>query len=162
MIDQLFADNDLKTLDSKDSTAEPFYQLLEELFDTRGMKKWFRKSLILFVQLTYGATINKKIRESIYWLFSEDSISFYIKQLKDSFWYFNKEKNQSELIVQQKFERTIEEKNLTKINAKKKLLNNIPDALQKLIGEKNAQIGLVKLFESFQDKKLNKHLIYVS
>ena len=39
---------------------------------------------------------------------------------------------------------------------------SIKDALQKLVGEKNAQIGLIKLFETFQDKKLNKHLIYVS
>jgi hypothetical protein len=34
------------------------------------------------------------------------------------------------------------------------------EALQKLVGEKNAQIGMIKLFETFQDKKLNKHLVY--
>jgi hypothetical protein len=38
----------------------------------------------------------------------------------------------------------------------------VKDALQRLVGEKNAQIGFVKMFETFQDKKLNKHLIHVS
>jgi len=31
----------------------------------------------------------------------------------------------------------------------------------KLVGEKNAKMGMSKLFETFQDKKLNKHMIYV-
>jgi hypothetical protein len=41
LIDQLFADTDYKSLDAKDSTAEPFYQFLEELFELKGMKKWY-------------------------------------------------------------------------------------------------------------------------
>ena len=67
LIDQLFADNHEQSIESnaKDSTAESFYIFLEELFELKGMKKWFRKSLIMFVQLTYGATINKKIRETV-------------------------------------------------------------------------------------------------
>ncbi len=36
------------------------------------------------------------------------------------------------------------------------------ESLQRLVGEKNAQIGILKLFETFQDKKLNKHLAYVN
>lgn len=36
------------------------------------------------------------------------------------------------------------------------------DPLLKLVGEKNAQIGMIKLFETFQDKKLNKHLVFVN
>jgi hypothetical protein len=39
---------------------------------------------------------------------------------------------------------------------------NFIEALQKLVGEKNAQIGVMKMFETFQDKKLNKHLVYVN
>lgn len=122
LVDELFADNS----ESKDSTAEPFYLFLEELFELKGMKKWFRKSLIVFVQLTYGATINKTIRESIYWLLGEENISFYIKQLKDSFWTFDKEENEYKLITRPVHSKTPEQKALTKITAKKKLLNNIP------------------------------------
>lgn len=34
--------------------------------------------------------------------------------------------------------------------------------VSKLVGDKNSQIGIIKLFEMFQDKKVNKHLAYVS
>lgn len=40
--------------DGKDSIAEPLYSLLSELFDMRGVFKYVRKTLIGFVQVTYG------------------------------------------------------------------------------------------------------------
>lgn len=43
----------------KDSIAEPLYALLGEIFDLRGVFRWLRRSLITFVQLTYGRTINR-------------------------------------------------------------------------------------------------------
>lgn len=45
--------------DSKDSIAEPLYALMGEIFDMGGLFKWLRKSLISFVQITYGRTINR-------------------------------------------------------------------------------------------------------
>jgi hypothetical protein len=80
----------------------------------------------MFVQLTYSANINKKIRESIYWLLSEDNISYYLKQLKDAFWSYDQEKNENFLKKSQNITRTNEEKVRDKNIAKKKLLNNIP------------------------------------
>ena len=59
---------------------------MEELFEIRGLKQIFRKSLMVFVQLTYGATINRKIRESVYFLFNDEIISSFVKQIKDSIW----------------------------------------------------------------------------
>lgn len=35
------------------------------------------------------------------------------------------------------------------------------EILSKLVGDKNSQIGIIQLFEIFQDKQLNKHLFYV-
>lgn len=75
-------------------------------------------------------------------------------------WKTNSETNEFELITYETNNKSDLEKIKTKKEAKLKLLANIPEALQKLVGEKNAQIGLIKLFETFQDKKLNKHLIY--
>lgn len=49
----------LADLDSKDSIAEPLYALMGEIFDMGGVFKWVRKSLISFVQITYGRTINR-------------------------------------------------------------------------------------------------------
>ena len=127
----MFADADSKSLDlnDKDSIAEPFYHLLEELFELKGMKKWFRKSLILFVQLTYGATINRKIRECIYWMLSDEMLAFYLKQIRESFWRLNAETNEFELIQPpQSSPRSQLDKIQTKQLAKSKLTANLPGA----------------------------------
>ena len=127
-LDQIFEDYESKSLDSneKDSIAEPFYHLLEELFELKGMKKWFRKSLILFVQLTYGATINRKIRECVYYIFSEEMLAFYLKNFKDSMWNNNSETNEFELIQSEIKIRSAAQKDFTKKEAKLKLLANMP------------------------------------
>lgn len=45
----------------KDSVAEPLFTFLEELCELRGVSKWLRKTLISFVQITYGKTITKYV-----------------------------------------------------------------------------------------------------
>jgi hypothetical protein len=90
------------------------------------MKKWFRKSLILFVQFTYGATINRKIRECIYWLLSDENLSYYLKQMKDSFWRLNPDTNEYELIIHEANSKSVLDKIQTKNTAKNKLISNIP------------------------------------
>lgn len=42
-----------------DAVAEPLYTLLGEVFDLRGLFRWLRRSLITFVQITYGRTITR-------------------------------------------------------------------------------------------------------
>lgn len=43
----------------KDSVAEPLFSFLEELCELRGVSKWLRKTLVSFVQITYGKTITR-------------------------------------------------------------------------------------------------------
>ena len=127
-LDELFTEQDSKNLDinDRDSIAEPFYHLIEELFELKSMKKIFRKSLILFVQLTYGATINRQIRQSIYSLFNDEMVSFYLKQIKDSIWTVNIENNETELIKHEDKSRRNEDKILSKKIAKQKLIASVP------------------------------------
>lgn len=49
-------------IDQKDSIAEPLYALMGEIFDMGGVFKWLRRSLISFVQITYGRTINRCVK----------------------------------------------------------------------------------------------------
>jgi sorting nexin-25 len=42
-----------------DGIAEPLYSLLGEVFDLHGDTKWLRETLITFVQITYGRTVNR-------------------------------------------------------------------------------------------------------
>lgn len=130
-MDEIFADPDLKLVDSdlNDSIAEPFYVLIEEVFELKGMKKLFRKSLILLVQLTFGGTINRKIRESIYSLISDEQISFFLQKFKSSFWMINESDGSMHLISYETVNKTNENKVLTKKISRHKLRSNIPGIL---------------------------------
>ena len=44
---------------AKDWIAEPLYMLIGEVFELQGVFKWLRKSLMAFVQVTFGRSINK-------------------------------------------------------------------------------------------------------
>ncbi|XP_028515309.1 sorting nexin-25 [Exaiptasia diaphana] len=70
----------------KDSIAEPFYAFIGEVFELKGVFKWLRRSLIAFVQVTFGGTINKEIREMVEWLASESMIIYYVSMFRDSMW----------------------------------------------------------------------------
>ena len=126
-IDDFFLDLDGPMVDSKDSIAEPIYVLIEDLFDLKGIK-WFRKSLIAFVQFTYDGTINRKIREAIYSLLNEEMLTVYLKQLRDGFWSFNKTSQQYELIqanVESTQSKADEDKVKLRNSVKLKLIDNI-------------------------------------
>lgn len=38
----------------------------------------------------------------------------------------------------------------------------VADTLQSLVGQQNARHGVVKVFNALQERKANKHLLYVS
>ncbi|CAG5009746.1 unnamed protein product [Parnassius apollo] len=73
-------------VEERDSIAEPLYALLSEVFDMRGVFRWLRKTLVTFVQITYGRTINRQIKETISWLFSEHMLHYYISLVLKSWW----------------------------------------------------------------------------
>ncbi|XP_049865173.1 sorting nexin-25 isoform X2 [Pectinophora gossypiella] len=72
--------------EERDSIAEPLYALLSEVFDMRGVFRWLRKTLVTFVQITYGRTINRQIKETISWLFSEQMLHYYTSVVLKSWW----------------------------------------------------------------------------
>ncbi|XP_050362850.1 sorting nexin-25 isoform X6 [Nymphalis io] len=72
--------------EERDSIAEPLYALLSEVFDMRGVFRWLRKTLVTFVQITYGRTINRQIKETISWLFSEQMLHYYTGIVLKSWW----------------------------------------------------------------------------
>ncbi|XP_026872922.2 sorting nexin-25 isoform X2 [Electrophorus electricus] len=153
----------------KDALAEPFFMLIGEVFELRGMFKWVRKTLIALVQVTFGRTINKRlgarsltlsvmpsrqIRDTVNWIFSEQMMVYYINIFRDSFWPDGKLAPQGEA-------RSEVERRNTKDKAQQKLLDNIPDALQNLVGQQNARYGIIKIFNALQEASANKHLLYI-
>lgn len=141
--------------ENKDTIAEPLYGLLSELFDMRGVFKYVRKTLIGFVQVTYGRTINRQIYETISWCFSEQMLHYYVTLLLKNFW-------PGGTLAEVRVRRTNEEMVQTAKMAKELMINNVPELLNTLVGANAAKSGTRKLFDALQEKNMNKHLFYVS
>ncbi|XP_048774013.1 sorting nexin-25-like [Ostrea edulis] len=146
-------EDDGSKLDRKDSIAEPFYRLVDEVFECHGMFKWLRRSFIMFVEVTFGRSINRQLRETVDWVFSESMIIYYVTLFKNSMWPNGK-------LAESPPPKTDIQKLQTRLEAKEKFLNNIPDAVRTLLGEENGRRGAIKMFEVLQDPRLNKHLFY--
>ncbi|XP_057339890.1 sorting nexin-25 [Microplitis mediator] len=137
----------------KDAIAEPLYALVGEIFDLRGVFRWLRKSLITFVQITYGRTINRQVRDTVAWVFSEPMLNYYIQLFTKSWWPNGQ-------LAPNTPARTDEEKLKTRGEARRQFLNNIPEVLASLVGAQSAQKGATKVFDTLQNVNLNKQLFY--
>ena len=82
-----------------DVIAESLYALIGEVFDMRGVFKWIRKSLMTFVQITYGSTINRQIRDTVDYLISEQMILYYLNSFKKSLWSNGKLKTKAKVRI---------------------------------------------------------------
>ncbi|XP_055371063.1 sorting nexin-25 [Condylostylus longicornis] len=140
-------------IDSKDSIAEPLYALMSEIFDMGGLFTWLRKKLISFVQLTYGRTINRQIRESISYLFEESMLHFYVSTALKSFW-------PGGILASSYPVRSDDMKEMTTNAAKALLADNIPEVLCNLLGAQTAKHGIFKVFDALQNPMYNKQLFY--
>ncbi|KAJ8949688.1 hypothetical protein NQ314_008150 [Rhamnusium bicolor] len=139
--------------DNKDTIAEPLYGLLSEIFDMRGVFKYVRKTLIGFVQVTYGRNINKQIHETISWWFSEEMLHYYITLILKNFWPGGSPADLGP-------HRTKEERLQTANKAQEMFINNVPELLTTLVGNNAARNGAKKVFDALQEKNMNKHLFY--
>ncbi|PIK36408.1 putative sorting nexin-25 [Apostichopus japonicus] len=140
--------------DRKDSIAEPLYELISEIFELHGTFKWLRRSLIIFVQATFGGTINKEIQKGIDWIFFGAVASLLRADLQRFYvargdWKGNARGSPSKELVTE-----------TRKKARQKFLENLPDFLQNLLGKKNSRLGALKIFDAFQDSRTNKHMFY--
>ncbi|XP_033265151.1 sorting nexin-25 isoform X7 [Orcinus orca] len=138
----------------KDSLAEPCFMLIGEIFELRGMFKWVRRTLIALVQVTFGRTINKQLRDAVDWALSEQMVVYYIGALRDALWPGGNLAPPNTIPSE-------EQSQETKRRAQQKLLENIPDTLQSLVGQQNARHGIIKIFNALQETRANKHLLYV-
>ncbi|XP_051160953.1 sorting nexin-25-like isoform X1 [Leptopilina boulardi] len=137
----------------KDAIVEPLYSLLGEVFDLKGVFRWLRRSLITFVQITYGRTINRQVRDTVTWLLCEPMLHYYITLFTKSWWPNGQ-------LVSETIVRTDEEKLMTRGEARRQFLNNVPDVLTNLVGAQNSQRGAIKVFDTLQNVNLNKQLFY--
>ncbi len=125
--------NDLLEIDSvrflegrDDSIAKPFYAFIDILFDEQGgLLKLIRMTLVQFIRVTYGSTINRQVRRYIVTLFQEEHVVTYLTMLRDAFW--------PKIPRVETPARTEEEKIERRQQAKRQLLTNIPGLEKKRI-----------------------------
>uniref|UniRef100_A0A0P4YXH5 Sorting nexin-25 n=1 Tax=Daphnia magna TaxID=35525 RepID=A0A0P4YXH5_9CRUS len=139
--------------DTRDGIAEPIYHLISEVFELRGVFGWLRRTLVTFVQITYGRTINRQLRDVIASLFTDQAVLGYVQLLVKTWW-------PDGTLVSPAPPRSTEEKRRTKLEVRDLLLANIPDVLNQLLGHKNAKRGTLKVLDALQDERLNKQLFY--
>ncbi|CAH2063482.1 unnamed protein product, partial [Iphiclides podalirius] len=139
--------------EERDSIAEPLYALLSEVFDMRGVFRWLRKTLVTFVQITYGRTINRQIKETISWLFSEHMLHYYISIVIKSWW-------PGGVLSENSSNRNLRDKEHTRTLALQQLTESVVGALSSLVGAHTAARGAHKLFHTLQNTTHNKQLFY--
>lgn len=148
---------------AKDTVAESLYALIGEVFNMRGVFKWMRKSLMTFVQITYGSTINRQIRDTVAWLTSEQMLLQYLHSFKKSFWPTNdKAKNGSGGggVAGAEAAMTAERRATVRAETKEALVQNLPEVLVNLVGQQAAVNGTSRVFETLQNVTLNKQIFY--
>ncbi|XP_061706155.1 sorting nexin-25 isoform X1 [Cydia pomonella] len=138
--------------EERDSIAEPLYALLSEVFDMRGVFRWLRKTLVTFVQITYGRTINRQIKETVMWLFSEQMLHYYISVVLKSWWPGG--------VLSEPGNRNVRDREHTRTLALEQLSETVVDALSSLVGAHAAARGAHKLFHTLQNTTHNKQLAY--
>lgn len=142
-----------ETVKELDSTAEFMYLLVSEIFELDHFSRVLRKQLVELVQLTYGKSIDREVQDTLNWVFSEPMLIFYLETFKNALWPNGQPAPQAPA-------RSKEEKAATKEEARAKFLKNSPQTLQTLLGHRNCQIGMLKIFEVLQDSQGNKQLFY--
>ena len=140
---------------TKEDISDSIYDLVCEVFVLKKAQHWLRRTIITLLQVAFGKTINKQLKDSILHLSSETFILDQLIKFRDAFW-------PEGVLAESNPEVSEHVRKLTYLLAKQYLINSIPDVFVNLIGPQNAKKGFLKVFEALQNKKANKQLFYVS
>lgn len=153
--DLLLLDNDTeKSVQAADDLAEPLYALISEIYELKGVFKWFRRSLITIAYISFGGTISRKLVDTVQWLVGDTMMVSYFNTVKDLI------SGTGSAQLNSYTQLTDQERKKVREEARKLWLSKVPDIMVKVVGLQTARQGTEKIFESFQDQKLNKHLFY--
>ncbi|KHJ33675.1 putative intermediate filament protein [Erysiphe necator] len=150
------AEAELNAFENKE--LEPFIKpicdIFLEIFELNHGNNWLRgRAVVVVLHQLLGGTIERKVRENIKGLFSEDSIVRYIALLRDSIW------PDGELKTEKK-PRTSAQKVKSKTEASFMLATLIPDLAASVVGRVNAQAASRRIFATLNNPRLNVHLIF--
>ncbi|KAF2271413.1 intermediate filament protein-like protein [Westerdykella ornata] len=151
------ADAEAELLAFENKELEPFVKpicdLFLETFELNRENNWLRgRAVVVVLHQLLGGTIERKVRDSFASLTSEDSIARYIDTLKDSVWPNGK--------LKQSVERTQADRDKSRKEAGMVLATLIPELAASVVGRSNAQAASRRLLATFNNSRLNTHLVF--
>ncbi|KAG0165252.1 Intermediate filament protein [Apophysomyces sp. BC1034] len=151
-----FTQDTFKNVEAEGITkfTEPLCALFIEMFELKEKNNWLRRqAVVIILQQILGGTIERKLRESVRFLYSEPMVVYYLRRIIDSLW-----PDGGSLTF--KPGRRQDEKAQTREEANRKLSTWLPDLIGNMVGRQNARRGARRLFTVLQNKRLNQDLVY--
>jgi sorting nexin-25 len=136
----------------EDKELEPFVKpicdIFLEVFELNRGNNWLRgRAVVVVLHQLLGGTIERKVRENVKGLVSDDSIIKYINLLKDSMWPGGQLKRDGK-------PRSPAEKSKSRTEASLMLATLVPDLAASVVGRANAQAASRRIFATFNNPRL--------
>jgi sorting nexin-25 len=136
----------------EDRELEPFVKpicdIFLEVFELNRGNNWLRgRAVVVVLHQLLGGTIERKVRDNVKGIISEEAIIKYINLLKDSMWPGGKIKRDGK-------PRTKAEKAKSRTEASLMLATLIPDLAASVVGRVNAQAASRRIFATFNNSRL--------
>lgn len=128
--------------------VKPICDIFLEVFELNRGNNWLRgQAVVVVLHQLLGGTIERKMRENVKGLFSEDAIIKYIGYLRESIWPEGK-------LREDKKPRTLAERSKSKADANFILSKMVPDLAASVVGRVNAQAASRRIFATFNNLRL--------
>ncbi|KAJ1659091.1 Sorting nexin-20 [Dispira simplex] len=148
---------------------ETFFAVLDEAFDLNDRKQWLRrKALAVLKQLlrqSYSSTVSGAFVDMVHKYGESEVVAQEIEKLTASFWpdgiWYStpgadlKSKSPGSGLEP----RTLEQKEATKLEARVLFVNNLPETLQRMVGDYNGVMGMTRLFELLQYPEITRPIV---
>ena len=136
----------------EDRELEPFVKpicdIFLEVFELNRGNNWLRgRAVVVVLHQLLGGTIERKVRENVKGLLSEEAIIKYISLLRDSMWPGGQLKRNGK-------PRTTAEKSKSRTEASLMLATLVPDLAASVVGRVNAQAASRRIFATFNNPRL--------
>ncbi|KAK6344518.1 Intermediate filament protein [Orbilia brochopaga] len=135
--------------------VKPICDLFLEVFDLNKGSSWLKgRAVVVVLHQLLGGTIERKVREQVKNLISEESIERYIHMLRDNLWADKR-------FIMNRPQRTVKEKSHSKREAKWMLSTLITDIAANVVGRSSAGNAGRRLYTVFNNERLNSHVAFL-
>ncbi|KAG9239447.1 PXA domain-containing protein [Amylocarpus encephaloides] len=136
----------------EDRELEPFVKpicdIFLEVFELNRGNNWLRgRAVVVVLHQLLGGTIERKVRDNVKGIISEEAVIKYVSLLKDSMWPGGQLKRDGK-------PRSAAEKGKSRTEASLMLATLIPDLAASVVGRVNAQAASRRIFATFNNPRL--------